>query len=373
MKICFFGAYDKNFTSNRIIIDGLRQNGVKVVEVNAHVKLTRLDRSEDMTWWKLILRVIRKYRLLSETLRHLDDIRSSDAIYVGFPGHLEVFPAFLIAKVFHKKLVFNPLVVIYTGYAHDHTILKRGSFLAQMIKKAEKLAYTVPDIVLADTPFQKEHICSEFGIKSEKVGVLPIGADDKVYPYSPKKRGDGVFNVTYYGLYTPLHGVQHIVEAARILKDRKDIVFSMVGNGNTFDENYNKAEGLKLTNIRFFKDMTEENAFDTLAEADVFLGFLQKHPTVDRAIPNKVYQGLALGKTVISADAKVIRSVFTHKENVFLCAPSSGKSLAEAILYLRDHPALTQKLARNGHKMYKQQFTPKMIGSKLAKIVGTIM
>lgn len=373
MKICFFGAYDKNYTSNRIIIDGLRQNGVDVVEVNANVKITHLDRDEDMSWWKLIFRILRKYRLISEALRHLGDIRSSDAIYIGYPGHFEVFPAFLLAKMFRKKLVFSPLVIIYTGFAYDHTLLKRGSLLAQLIKSAEKIVYSLPDIVLADTPFQKDHICSDFGIKKEKIDVLPIGADDKVYPYSPKKQKDDLLNIMYYGLYTPLHGVEYIVEAANILRDHKDIVFTMVGKGNAFEENYKKANALGLTNMQFYPEMMEDTALATLAKGDIFLGFLQKHPTVDRVIPNKVYQGIALGKAVISADAKVIRTVFTNKENVYLCKPSDGKSLAAAILYLHDHPVLTEKIARNGYEIYRKRFTPKAVGGTLKQIISTLL
>lgn len=373
LQICFFGAYDRNYTSNRLIIEGLRQNGVKVVEVNADIKLTRLDRDEDMSWWKLVARVVRKYRLIPEALKHIKDIQKSDAIFIGFPGHFEVFPAFIIAKLFKKKLIFNPLVIFYTGYVDDQGILKKNSVLAQVIKTAEKLVYSLPDIILADTPFQKEHICREFGISAKKVGVLPIGADDKVYPYSPKTKNDGLTNIMYYGLYTPIHGIEHIVQAANILKNHKDIVFTMVGKGHTFEENYESAQKLGLKNIRFYPDMMEDTALSTLAEGDIFLGFLQKHPTVDRVVPNKVYQGLALGKAVISADAKVIRSIFTHKENIYLCKPSDPKSLAEAILYLHEHKAFTKAIGKNGYELYKKRFTPNMVGKELADIANSLI
>ncbi len=370
LQICFYGAYDPNYTSNRILMDGLRQNNVRVVEVNANVKMTRLDRDEDMSWWKLIVRVLRKYRLITETIKHIDAIRNSDAIYIGFPGHVETFPAFLIGKIFRKPVVFNPLVVFYTGYVDDQGILKRGSILANLIKFAEKITYTLPDIVLADTPHQKDHLVKEFDIPSEKIYSLPIGADNKVYPYSPKKHTDGLFNVMYYGLYTPLHGVEHIVKAALMLREEKDIVFTMVGKGHTFEENYNRAQDLKLQNMRFYPDMTEDTALATLSEADVFLGFLQKHATVDRVIPNKVYQGLALGKTVISADAKVIGSVFTHRKNIYLCKPSSGKSLANAIVALHKDKHLCSQIAKNGHLIYEKLFTPKMVAWQMMEIIA---
>ncbi len=372
LQVCFYGAYDRDFTSNRLLIAGLRENGVRVVEVNANVKMTRLDRDEDMSWWKLMFRILRKYRLISETVKHIDDIKKSDVIYIGFPGHFEVLPAYIVAKIFRKKLIFNPLVIFYTGYVDDQGILKRDSFLAKVIKVAEGLVYSLPDVILADTPFQKEHICKDFGINPGKVDVLPIGADDKVYPYSPKTKEDGLLNIMYYGLYTPLHGIGHIVDAATILRGYSDIVFTMVGKGHTFEENYKKAQDRNLVNMKFYPDMMEDTALSTLAQGDIFLGFLQKHPTVDRVVPNKVYQGLALGKAVISADAKVIRSIFQDRKNIYLCEASSGKSLADAILDLRNNKSLTEKIAKNGYSLYKARFTPKMVGLTLKEIAERV-
>lgn len=372
LEICFFGTYDRNFTSNRIVLEGLRINGVEVLEINSEVKLTQLDRETDMTWLHFIKRILRKYQIIVEVAKNIKELKECTALYVGYPGHVDVIPAFIISKLFKLKLIFNPLVIIYTGYADDQGILKGSSLLGKAIKFGEKTIYRLCDMVIADTPYQKKHLMDEYGVSENKLAVLPIGADDKVYRFLGIKKPDNEFNVVYYGLFTPLHGCEYIIQAANILKKHKDIKFVMVGKGHTFDSTFKMAQKLQLKNVIFYPDMTEIDAFDTLKEADVFLGFLQKHPSVDRIIPNKVYQGIALGKAVISARSKAIESVFKDKEDIYLCEPADGNSLAQGILILKNSSKLRNKIARNGYKLFTEKFSPKVVGRELKTIIKAV-
>lgn len=372
LKICFFGTYDKTYTSNQIVLKGLEENNFPVVEVNSEVKLTKLDQKEHMGWLQIMVRILKKYRILVEIFKNLDALKQCEVIYVGFPGHVDVFLAYLVAKILGKKLVFNPIVIILTGFVDDQGILKSNSLLGRAIRVAEKIVYMLPDLVIADTPEQKKHLMKLFGIPDKKIKALPLGADSDYYRHTPFKVKKP-FNAVYYGLYTPLHGVEHIIECANILKEEKEIRFTLVGQGHMFEENFERAKRLKLSNIEFFHHIPVEKHPAIIEKADVFFGFLQNHPSVERIIPNKVYQGLALGKAVVAADSAVMRSVFTHKKNVYLCKAGSPKDLARAILKLRDDVALRKTIAENGYKLYVEKFTPKAVGKQLTQFIQEIL
>lgn len=365
ITVCFFGTYDKNFTSNKIVNKGLVQAGVEVVAVNAHTPVTKLNSEGDASAFQFLFRVLRKYRIFVEIIKNIKGIRKSDIIYVGYPGHVDVVFAYILAKIFNKKLTFNPLIILYTGLTEEQAIVGKNSLRGRIVKLGETLIYKMCDLVLADTPFQKEHINNEFGISKDKIEVLPIGADNEVYKYAPKSKNDGFFNVVYYGLYSPAHGVRYLVEAANILKSNKKIRFLMVGDGNTYAKDFALAQKYGLKNMIFYKDMTEIDAFETLSTGDVFLGFLEKHPVVKRVVPNKVYQGLALGKAVLTADTPALKGVLEDKEEVFLCQPASPESVAHSILELYKNPGLTKKISEKGYLIFKQKFTPKKIGEQL--------
>lgn len=373
MKICFFGTYDKNYTANKIVYQGLLENHVDVLEVNSEVKLTALIKKEDLSVLSLLRRVFKKYRIFSQIIKNWNKLKSADAIYVAYPGHFDVLLAYPIAKILRKKLVFNPVISFYSGFADEQGILDKKSYFGKLVKFSESIVYKVVDLLLPDTPYQKEYFKKTFNIPSKKLKVFPIGADDKLYKYTPYKNISKKINVVYYGLYSPVHGVEHIVECANILRHDKDIKFTMVGQGNTFEENFKRAKDLKLTNIDFFHHIPEEKHITIIQKADIFLGFLQKHPSVERIIPNKVYQGLSLGKVVITADSPVIRSVFTHKNNMYFCKPASARDLSKVILDLKNNPKLRVAIAKNGHQLFTEKFTPRAIGKTLIGYIGGIL
>ena len=368
-----FGSYDKNYTSNKLIETGLIENNVRLIEFNSSIPVTRLDQKNEMNWMNLITRVIRKYKVYIEVIKNRKKLTEVDAIYVGYPGHFDVLMAYPIAKLFRKKLIFNPLLIFFTGFSEEQGILTKKSLMGRIIKLGETVVYNACDMVFADTPFQEKYLMRDFNVAKEKLRVLPIGANDRYYKYTPYTNLSKKINVCYYGLYSPVHGVEHIIEAARILKDNKDIKFIFVGIGQTFKASFERAKKLKLTNVEFFYDVPMEKHPAIIEKADIFLGFLQKHPTVDRVIPNKIYQGLALGKVVLTADAPVTRSIFTHRKNMYFCKPSDPEDLVKAIVDLQTHPNLRKEIADNGYALYKKEFTPKAVGRKLIQFVQEIL
>ncbi len=373
LTVCFFGTYDNTYTSNKMVLQGLKDNDVNVVEVNAHTKVTRLDKQSEMNWMNLFSRIFSKTKIVNEIWKNWHEIKKSDAIYVGYPGHVDVFPAFVLANLLNKKLVFNPLLIIYIGFAEEQGILNKKSLMGMVIKQAESLVYKMCDLVFADTPFQEKFLRNDFGVASDKLKVLPIGADDRFYSYTPYTNKSKKINCCYYGLYSPVHGVEYIIEAANILKNNENITFSMIGNGNTFEKNYQKAKKMGLTNITFYHDTPESEHPKIMAKSDLFFGFLASTPTVDRVIPNKVYQGMAQGKLVVTADAPVTRSVFKNGENMALVKPANPKALAQAIVDLSEHPQKRITIIEQSYKLFKTRFTPKAVGKQLKEDILAIL
>lgn len=372
--ICMFGNYDPTYTSNKLTIQGFKDNGANVVEVNAPVPVTNLNKKSEMGWLQLLKRIARKYKIFGEILRHRKEIALCDVIYVGYPGHFDVLPAWMVAKIYGKKLIFNPLLIFYTGFTEEQGILAKTSVLAKLAKLGEGLVYLMCDLVIADTPYQQEFMERIFVVPSQKIRTVALGADDRFYPYTPYTNTTKKIYVTYYGLYSPIHGVEYILEAANRLKNDHDIHFDMIGNrGQTFDASLATAKKLKLKNVAFHYDIPQTEHIPIAQKADIFFGFLAKHPSIDRVIPNKVYQGLSLNKVVMTAEAPVIRSVFTHKENMYIVPPADVDALVAAIVELKNNPKLRQHIATQGYSFFAKNFSPKVVGKKIITYMKEII
>lgn len=367
--VCFFGTYDRSFTSNKLMLEAFEQIGVPVVEVNAQIKITRLDSKKQINWIEFIKRILRKYRIIPVVIENWNKIKKTDVIYVGYPGHFDVIIAWVVARILGKKLVFNPLLIFYTGFTEEQGIMKKTSLLGKAAKYGEQFIYSICDMVFADTPLQKDFLIERLNVPEKIIRVLPIGADDKYYAYSPYENKDKKLNIMYYGLYSPIHGVDYIIEAAQILKNDPDIVFTFVGNGNTFSRNYERAQSLGLTNCTFFDKTPLDEHPAIIKKGDIFLGFLEKHPSVDRIIPNKIYQGLALNKVVLTADAAVTRSLFKHGENIYLVPPANPQALVDAFVTLKNDPELRSRIAKNGNDLFHNEFKPTIVAAKCMNFI----
>lgn len=374
LHICFFGTYDRTYTSNLLTIRGFEENGAKVSEVNAHIKVTTLDKANEMGWLNLLGRIVKKYRIFSEIAKNWSLFPKVDVIYVGYPGHFDVLLAVVLGKIFGKPVVFNPLLIFYIGFVYEQKILNPSSFLAKTVKWGESLVYQSVDLVIADTPFQEKLMISDFGVKPENICSVPIGADDEVYGYTPFTNTKGrKLHVVYYGLYSPIHGIEYLIDAAEKLKDNNDIHFTMVGQGQTFQPTFDRVKKLGLKNITFVHDVPLSEHYPILQTADVFLGFLADHPTVERVVPNKVYQGLSLGKVVLTADSVVSRSIFTHKENMYLIPPANSDAIVESLIELSENAHLRKAVAENGYRLFVQKFSPRAVGKLLIEAMNKIV
>ena len=96
MRVLYFGIYNPNYSRNRVLIKGLRENGVDVQECNA------LYRS-----WASYFKLFWKYFSIK---------KSFDAMIVGFPGQEVMLMAHLMTK---KPIVFDAFTSHYGGYILD--------------------------------------------------------------------------------------------------------------------------------------------------------------------------------------------------------------------------------------------------------------
>jgi glycosyltransferase involved in cell wall biosynthesis len=177
----------------------------------------------------------------------------------------------------------------------------------------------------------------------------------------------------YYGTFIPNHGVQTIIEAARLLSEETDVYFELIGNGPQHSQIVNLAQGYGLKNISFTEWMETPTLVERIDAADVILGTFGITPQALMTMQNKIHEGLAMGKPVITGASPVMRSTLQHGETIYLCERENPQSLAEAILTLRGHAEVREKLARQGYVFYWQHFSFEQLGRRLKQYLFQIV
>ena len=368
MKICIFGSYDKHFSRTQIILKGLEENAVFITEVHLNLPISDISDKQHMTAFIMFKRLLRKIKMIPIIFRNIGNIRRSDLIFAAFPAQLDIPLAYVVSRIFGKPLIFDPSIALSTVFVGEFGLLPSKSWKAKLVKLVDKIAFYLPDIILFDTEVSRKYYQEAFNIPLEKTRIVPLGANDSIYKYSGINSEKKILSVIYYGLYNPMHGVEHILECANLCRNEINLEFILIGKGQTYSENRKRADELNLKNVKFFPEVTEKDAGELLANGDIFLGFLNSSFSSESSVPNKVFQGLSLGKAVVTAETEVTKSIFVHKRNIYLCKVSDAKSLRDAVIELKNDISLRIRIAGNGHKLFKEKFTPKIIGNDLKVI-----
>jgi len=348
LTICYFGAYDPEYSRNKVLMAGLRMNGIAVRECHDASRFKPLR----------FVRLARKYHRMAADI---------DVIVVGACGHVYMPLAKLLALAGRKRIVFDAFVSQYDTVITDRQVARPGSLRAWWYRRLDCIGASLADITLLDTKEHVEFYAAEYRLDVKRFEAIPISADTDVFRLRTAGRRHE-FTVTFVGTFIPLQGVPFILRAAGLLKHVPSIRMLMIGSGETYRAAVDLAKSLGLENISFAGPLPASNVADTLAESDVCLGIFGTTPKTQRVIPNKVYEAMAMGKPLITADTPAARGLLRHKVNALLVPVGDPQAIADAILDLMRDPALCSRLGSEAWETFRRTASPEIVGGQLADI-----
>ncbi len=373
LRVCYFGTYRKNYSRNRILINGLRRNGVTVIECHETLWQGIDDRVDIVSGgWKQPAfwgRILRTYgRLLRRywSIRHAYDI-----LIVGYPGQFDIFLGRLLSWWQGKPLVWDVFMSIYL-IALERGLDRKSKLAVQLLRGLEWLACRLPDRLILDTAayvawFQQVH-----GVDPARFRLVPTGADSDQFAAVPSPQATTLADelspascrVLYYGTFIPNHGVPTMVEAARLLAEDEWIHFVFIGQGPERAAVERLVEEYQLSNLTLIDWLSQDELVQQIATADIILGAFGTTPQSLMTVQNKIYEGLAMGKAVLSGDAPAVRQALVAGEEIYLCARNDGAALATAIRHLAADPLLRANLATAGQQRFLRDYAIAPLGER---------
>lgn len=371
MRVCYFGTYERDYPRNRIIIEGLRGNGVEVVE--CHYPLWERESNKTGKYLAfpnllmLFFRALAGYVYLSYRYFRLG---SFDLVMVGYIGQLDLLWVKLL-NLFHRKpVVFNPLISLYDTLVMDRGIYTKGSIPGKALYHLDKWSMQLADLVILDTNAHIEYIADLFALNRKKFLRVFVGADETVfYRREDRPREDGLFRVLFFGKFIPLHGIHHILHVAKELEHNREIRFQIIGRGQLSKEIHKLADKLQLRNVDFIEWVDYEDLPQYIHDAQVCLGIFGESEKARRVIPNKVFQCLAMEKPVVTSLSPAALELLASEQNSILCEPPFPKAIKESIELLKGNTILRQRLAVNGSKLFQENLNSVRLVSELAHVL----
>jgi glycosyltransferase involved in cell wall biosynthesis len=226
-------------------------------------------------------------------------VRRQDAVVVLTSPPLISWLASLFIRLKGGRMVFwvmdlNPDEAVAAGWLRNDSA--PAKILAALLKSS--LLHANKIIVL--DRFMKERIVAK-GISAQKIEVLAPLSDDSV-AFDEKgrelfRRREAVsekFVVMYAGNHSPCHPLDTLLEAARELRLRDDVVFVFVGGGSEVSKVKEFARANQLQNILCLPYQPQAELAALLSAADLHIVIMgEGFPGIVH--PCKIYNILAIG------------------------------------------------------------------------------
>lgn len=355
------------------MIEGLKRSGVEVII--CHEPLSRSTEERiglTRGGWKRLHFLFHALKVYLRLLFQYFSVGNYDVMVIGYPGLFDAFLARLLSFLRGKPLVWDVFMSVYL-VALERKLDQDSPFTVNMLRRIEKSALRQPDLLIQDTTSYVEWLSSTYGVLAEKFRLVPTGADDRVFfPQKVEVVTTNDFVVLYYGTYIPNHGVQVIIKAAHILEKDPPIRFMFIGQGPDQPLAEQLAKELHLSNIIFVDWLEKSELTQYIARANLCLGAFGDTPQSLMTVQNKIFECLAMRKTVVTGVSVATQEAFLNDIHLAMCE-RTPESLAATIRQLRNNPEHCQQLADAGWKLFHEHYDLQHIGLKFSTILQELI
>ena len=280
-------------------------------------------------------------------------------------------PAWVAARVRRIPFVFNvqdvfPDVAVEVGALSSERAIAVFSALERHVYRTSD-AVTVLSEDLRQNLVEKIRARPGRGGSTDKIRVIPnfvdtdrIGVQDRHNSYRDDyELGDRTV-VMYAGNVGFSQSLDLLIEAARRLAHRDDVVFVVNGGGSAIDQVAEQAR--LLPNVVLAPLQPRERLPEVLAAADIHTVLL-KAGLAKASVPSKAYSVLAAGRAVVAsvdAGTEVTRMLESSGGGVSV-APGDPDAFAEALTSLIDDPARRTAMGRAGREWVAGAASPRAV------------
>jgi glycosyltransferase involved in cell wall biosynthesis len=182
------------------------------------------------------------------------------------------------------------------------------------------------------------------------------------------------FVVMFAGNLGMVQGLETVIEAARLLRDKPEILFALVGDGSDRSRLERLVAEYELDNVQFVgrHPASEMPAF--MSGADALIVHLRPSHIADHAIPTKILSYLAAGRPVVCATGGAAAAVVASADAGLTSAPGDAAAIARSVTTLaasgRDD---RDRLGANGRRYLREHFNRDRIIDRYEEVLSSVV
>ncbi len=346
-----------------IIIDGIRVIYLKIPYNNKMSILKRIiafTKFMLLSSWQVIK--LKKHDLV---------IATSTPLTVGFP-------ALVGKKIKRMPYIFEvrdlwPEVPVQMGGV-------KNKYAIKFLYWFERTIYKNAKHIVALSPGMFDGV-SATGIPIEKISTIPnMSKIDKFWPREKNLsllnelnlRSD-TFKVVYFGTMGLANAMEYIIDAAKYLKEEKDIEFIFLGGGAMEPIIKKKCKEENLDFINFYGKVPMKRLSNIVNLSDVSLVTFTDLPILATNSPNKLFDTLSAGKPIIVNSPGWTKTMVEDYKCGAFVNPKKPKELAEKIIEFKNNPSLCAEMGKNSRILAENKFDKSILCNQFANLVDNLL
>lgn len=300
-----------------------------------------------------------------------------DVVIVESPPLFDAISGWLLSRLKRCPFIFT-VADLWPEAAVQMGIL-RNRLVIRLAERLERSAYRHAAAIWALTDGLCEALVQR-GVPAQRVFTIPNGVDTT--RFCPQSRlaarqelgWGGHFILLFAGTIGLAQGLETVLDAAEKLQTRPDIEIILAGEGATKAWLWAEAQRRGLKNVTFLGSQPHERIPLLIAGADACLAPLRRLPLFEATLPVKMYEAMACGRAVIVAAEGAACQLARQEAGAAICVePENPEAQAQAILYLRSHPEVTQQLGQRGRAYIEAHRNRNLLAARLERHITTLL
>jgi glycosyltransferase involved in cell wall biosynthesis len=297
-----------------------------------------------------------------------------DVVWGTSPPIFQGATAWALARLKGARFLFE-VRDLWPEFAVAVGVLK-NPLLIRLSEWLERFLYRRADQVMVNSPGFISHVTQR---GARQVTLIPNGADPRMF--DPLASGDafrqqhgleGKFVVLYAGAHGMSNDLGVVLQAARLLAQRAEIIFVLLGDGKEKPSLVQQAAALGLQNVLFLPPVSKLDMPLALAAADACIAILKPLEAYKTTYPNKVFDYMAASRPVVLAIEGVICEVVQRVQAGLPVQPGSPEAMAQAVQALADDPQAARRMGERGRQYVETHFDRALLADQLESLLHNL-
>ncbi len=284
----------------------------------------------------------------------------------------ELMPIGLLLKLRHRRVIWD-VHEHYPNSILDKFWIPQG--LRRCVSRAvdlfERLVVRWYDHVIYTTPFVGARY-KKLKVRSSPIENYPMIRLAEGLKRDPQER------IVYVGVMSRIRGLVEVIEAfSTVVQRYPSWELCLLGtcrpaSFETQLQTLAEARGI-AENVKFVPWVPYDQKEKFLAQAAMGVITYLPYANNTSCLPNKLFDYMLMGLPVIASDFPLYREVVEPHRCGLIVAPEKPEQIAEAMMYLIEHPQEASVMGENGRRAVLETYNWEQESAKLLRIYEAVL